>query len=132
MAEASSLRSCRAGVDEFASRRISVTDFLPLLPKVLDKSLFKDYYGTMINSQAVQVKVTLPSNLHAIIHKKASQIGLNLSAYLRHLAINDCLDDLPTYPMSQKTEARGLKALADYKAGKTIKVDNVEEFFKNL
>jgi hypothetical protein len=87
----------------------------------------------MINSQTTQVKVTFPHELYLMVKANADKLGLNLASYIRHLTINDTWEkNLPTFPMSPKTEARGLKALADYKAGKTTKDEDIHQFFKNL
>ncbi len=86
----------------------------------------------MANSQTTQIKVTLPGELYLLVKNKADRFGLNLAAYMRHLAIADSKDDFPTYPMSTKTEKLGFKALEDYKKGKTIKVNDIDEYFKNL
>jgi hypothetical protein len=87
----------------------------------------------MANTQSTQIKVTLPQELYLMVKANADKIGLNLAAYIRHLTINDSWEkNLPTFPMSTKTEARGQKALKEYEAGKTIKVEDIDKFFKNL
>lgn len=86
----------------------------------------------MAQTQATQIKVTLPKELYLLVKNKAERFGLNLASYMRHLAIADSKEDFPVYPMSTKTEKLGLKALEDYKKGKTIKVSNIDEYFKNL
>ena len=68
-----------------------------------------------------------------MVKTNADKLGLNLASYIRHLTINDTWEkNLPTFPMSPKTEARGLKALADYKAGKTTEIKDIDEYFNNL
>ena len=87
----------------------------------------------MSQTQSTQIKVTLPQELYLQVKANADKIGLSLASYIRHLTINDAWEkNLPTLPMSAKTEARGQKALKDYKAGKTIKVDNIGKFFNGL
>jgi len=86
----------------------------------------------MANTQATQIKVTLPDELYLLVKSKADRFGLNLAAYMRHLAIADSKNDFPTYPMSANTEELGLKALEEYRAGKTIKVTDVDKYFENL
>lgn len=87
----------------------------------------------MVNTQSTQIKVTLPSELYLQVKANADKIGLSFASYLRHLAINDTWEkNLPTFPMSPKLEARGLKAERDFKAGKAIPIDNIREFFKSL
>ena len=84
-------------------------------------------------TQSTQIKVTLPNELYLQVKANANKIGLSLASYIRHLTINDAWEkNLPTFPMSTKTEANGLKALKDYKAGKTKAITNIDEYFKNL
>lgn len=86
----------------------------------------------MAHTQATQIKVTLPDELYMLIKTKADRFGLNLATYMRHLAITDSKEDFPTYPMSTRTEKLGLKALKDYKAGRTIKVTDIDKYFESL
>lgn len=80
-----------------------------------------------------QVKVTLPNQLYFYMKSKASKFGLTTSSYLKNLIIDDVKDlDLPTFFMSDKTEAKGLEAMEEYKAGKTKKITDVESYFKDL
>jgi len=83
--------------------------------------------------QTTQVKVTLPPELYMHLKSKAEKFGLNLASYIRHLVINDVKDvDIPVFKMSGKRESIALKALEDYKKGKTRKLDNIDEYFDNL
>lgn len=82
---------------------------------------------------SVQIKVTLPEKLQELVQSKADQYGLTISTYIKHLVLNDVKDmDMPVFPMSEKTEETGLKALKEYKEGKTIAVEDVDKFFDNL
>jgi len=74
----------------------------------------------MSDTQATQIKVTLPNELYLHLRSKAEKFGLNLASYIRHLVINDVKDiDIPVFKMSEKREEIALKALKDYKSGKT-------------
>lgn len=74
----------------------------------------------MSNTQATQVKVTLPNKLYLHLRSKAEKLDLNTAAYIRHLVINDVQDiDIPVFKMSEKREKIALKALEDYKNDKT-------------
>lgn len=71
-------------------------------------------------TNSVQLKVTLPLQLYDYLQAGARKFGLTLSSYIRHLILNDVKKmDLPTFPMSPKIEAIGLKALKDHRLGKT-------------
>jgi len=87
----------------------------------------------MINSQTTQVKITLPDKLYMLLKSKAEKLDLNLASYVRHLVINDVKDiDIPVFKMSEKREKIALKALEDYRKGKTKAIDNIDEYFANL
>ncbi len=86
-----------------------------------------------ISTRATQIKVTVPVQLQSFIQGKAAQYGLSMSGYIKHLIIADARDaDIPTFPMSKKMEKAGLKAIKEYRAGKTIAVSDVGKFFQDL
>jgi len=81
---------------------------------------FSTIIEIMSDTQATQIKVTLPNELYLHLRSKAEKFGLNLASYIRHLVINDVKDiDIPVFKMSEKREEIALKALKDYKSGKT-------------
>jgi len=87
----------------------------------------------MSNTQATQVKITLPDELYLHLKNRADRFGLNLAAYIRNLIINDVKDvDSPVFKMSEKTEKIALKALKDYKSGKIKAIDNLDDYLANL
>jgi predicted DNA-binding protein len=76
----------------------------------------------------VQLKVTLPVALYDYLDSKAKRFGLALATYIKHLVIKDVEDmDLPTFPMSAKTEAVALKALKDHYEGKTHRFKSIDD-----
>ncbi len=88
---------------------------------------------SMSNIQATQVKVTLPDELYLHLKCKAEKFGLNLSAYIRHLVINDVKDiDIPEFKLSEKNEKIALKALKDYKNGKTKAINDTDDYLAGL
>lgn len=87
----------------------------------------------MSNVQATQIKVTLPDELYLHLKSKAEKFGLSLASYIRHLVINDVKDvDIPVFKMSKQREEIGLKAIKDYKAGKTTLIKDLDKYFDNL
>jgi predicted DNA-binding protein len=87
----------------------------------------------MSNTQATQVKITLPNELYLHLRSRAEKFGLNLAAYVRNLIINDVKDiDIPVFKMSEKTEKVVSKALEDYKSGKTKEIGNIDNYLNNL
>ena len=84
-------------------------------------------------TDVTQIKVTLPDPLMDFLASKAGKFGVTVSSYVKNLIINDVKDmDFPVYRMSEKTEAIGLQALEDYRAGKTIEIKDIDEYFDNL
>lgn len=84
-------------------------------------------------TQATQIKITLPDELYLHLRSKAEKFGLNLASYIRHLVINDVKDiDIPVFKMSESREKIALKALEDYKNGKTKAIDNVDDYLAGL
>ena len=89
--------------------------------------------STNAATPSVQIKVTLPEKLQELVQSKADLYGLTISTYIKHLVIDDVKDmEVPVFQMSKKTEDNGLQALEEYRDGKTIAVDDVDEFFDNL
>jgi predicted DNA-binding protein len=81
----------------------------------------------MITQQA-QVKLTLPLELMDYLESKARKFGLPIAAYVRHLVIKDVENmDYPEYQMSDRSLARLNQALADRKAGKAIRVNDITQ-----
>lgn len=87
----------------------------------------------MPDSQATQIKVTLPNELYLHLKSKAEKLGLNLASYIKHLVINDVKDiAVPTFRMSEGREKIALKAINDYKAGKTKALRDIESYLESL
>lgn len=87
----------------------------------------------MSNTPATQVKITLPDELYLHLKSRAEKFGLNLAAYIRNLIINDVKDiDIPVFKMSEEREKIALKALEDYKSGKTKVVDDLDNYLTSL
>jgi len=89
--------------------------------------------STATSTPSVQVKVTLPAQLQEFAQSKADKFGMTLSSYIKHLVFDDVKDmDFPTFTMSKKTERVALQALADHKQGKTIEIEDIDDFFNKL
>jgi len=88
---------------------------------------------TTASSQSIQVKVTLPMQLQEFAQSKADKFGMNLASYIKHLVLMDVKDmDMPTFTMSEHTQKVALQAIEDHRQGKTIAVDDLDEFLDNL
>ncbi len=80
---------------------------------------------------STQLKVTLPLNLFDYLQARTQKFGLSMSAYLRHLIIEDVKEmEMPEFTMSESTEKTALKALKDFKSGKLKKTKSVDDLFK--
>ncbi|MBU2592673.1 hypothetical protein KKD61_04400 [Patescibacteria group bacterium] len=84
-----------------------------------------------------KVQLSLTDQEAAILSNYGSQFGYNLPKTIRFV-ISKASEKLlregvvPVYEMSKKTEKKGLEALKKHKAGKTIAVQDVKEFFSAL
>ncbi len=83
--------------------------------------------------QTTQVKITLPDELYLHLKSKAQKYGLPLASYVKNLVINDVKDvDIPVFKMSAKREKVTLRALADYKKGKTRAIKDIDSYLDSL
>lgn len=86
-----------------------------------------------MDAQSTQLKVTLPLRLYDFLESRARRFGLTMSAYIKHLILDDVKDEeVPTYPMSSTTEMTALNALADHRRGKTRKLGDVEALLHKI
>lgn len=84
-------------------------------------------------TQQVQVKLTLSPALKDFLESKARKFDMPIAGYVKHLILKDVEDmDFPVYPASDSTIAKSKKALKDHKQGKTIKIVDIEKYFKDL
>ena len=84
-----------------------------------------------------KVQLSLTNQEAAILNSYGSQFGYNLSKTIRFViskATESFLQQgtIPTFKMSPQTEAIGLKALKDHKAGKTTEIKDIDSFFDKL
>ena len=84
-----------------------------------------------------KVQLSLTDQEAAILSSYGSKFGYNLPKTIRFViskASEDFLKEgtTPIYEMSKKTEEKGLEALKEYGAGKTVEVKDAEEFFSKL
>jgi len=86
-----------------------------------------------MDTHTVQLRVTLPAQLQAYLQTKANKFGLNMSAYVKNLIINDVKDvDYPVFQASKKTEDAYQQAKKAEKSGKLIPADDLKKFLNNL
>jgi hypothetical protein len=84
-----------------------------------------------MQAQTVQLRVTLPAQLQAFLQTKASRFGLNMSAYVKNLIINDVKNvDYPVYQASQATEKAYKEAKKAEKDNTLIKVGDLKKFLE--
>jgi hypothetical protein len=84
-------------------------------------------------SNTVQLRVTLPSELQAYLQTKANKFGLNMSAYVKNLIINDVRDvQYPVFEASDEVVKAYKEAKEAEKRGELTSVENINEFFEQL
>lgn len=86
-----------------------------------------------MDTNTVQLKVTLPSSLLDFLRGKSSKFGLTMSSYVKNLILNDVKgENYPEYTMSDKTEEIALKAMKEYVKNNTKEIEDVDDFLNNL
>ena len=82
---------------------------------------------------STQLKVTLPAQLYDYVQARTQRFGLTMSAYLKYLILEDVKNmEIPEFTMSQSTEEIALKALKEFRSGKTKTVRSVDDFVNSL
>ena len=86
-----------------------------------------------MNTQQAQIEINIPLTMKDYLESKANKFGMPVAGYIKNLILNDIKDmDYPTYQASKSTEEAHEKALQEYDAGKTIKVNDIDKFFDEL
>ena len=82
---------------------------------------------------STQLKVTIPLQLYDYVQAKTQRFGLTMSAYLKHLILEDVKDmEIPEFTMSKSTEETALKALKAFRSGKTKTARSVDDLMNSL
>lgn len=84
-----------------------------------------------------KVQLSLTSEEAAIIEHYGSQFGYSLPKTLRFIiskAAESFLKEgaVPVFEMSKKTELAGQQAVKEFRAGKTLAISDIDEYFDNL
>ena len=78
-----------------------------------------------------KIQLTLTTQEANLLATKAAQLGYNLTRYIKYLISREAIgvadNEVPMFKMSPKAEKVALKALVDYKAGKTKKIKSFKE-----
>ena len=84
----------------------------------------------MVTPQA-QIKISLPLALKDFVDSKASRVGLPTATYIKHLILKEVEDmEYPVFKASDETIKKAKEALKN--KDKSILVEDIDEFFKNL
>ncbi len=84
----------------------------------------------MLTSQ-VQVKLSLSPQLSSLLKVKATNLGIPVTQFVKHLIINDLeKDNFPTFKASDRVELKAGKAIKEISKAKSVK--NIPEYFKTL
>ena len=79
-----------------------------------------------MQNNTVQLRVTLPAELQAYLQTKASKFGLNMSAYVKNLIINDVKDvAYPVFKASKEVEQAFKEAKAAEKKNELIEATDL-------
>ena len=87
------------------------------------------------NMSTIQLKVTLPRTLHALLKKQANKFGLTLSSYIKNSIIDDVKKDdwRSEFILTDEKIAKSYKqAKKDIKNGDASEIKDLDEFFDHL
>lgn len=86
-----------------------------------------------MNTTQIQLKVSLSQQLSDLLRSKAFRFGVPVTQFVKHIIMKEVEDeDYPVFQMSERTEQKIKEAMEDYSTGKSVKIDDISEFFKNL
>lgn len=86
-----------------------------------------------MNTPQAQIKINLSKTMKDYLDSKANKFGMPLAGYLKHLILKDIEDmDYPAYQASEESEKAYKKAMDEYEAGETKKINNPDKFFEEL
>lgn len=77
-----------------------------------------------------KVQITLTPQEVAALSIKSKALGYDVTRYIKFIVskeAQEAVEDYPTYKMPISMEKKVLQAIADRKAGKTIKLNKVED-----
>lgn len=84
-----------------------------------------------MNTQQVQLKISLSDQLNDLLRSKAARLGIPVTQFVKHLIIKNVeTEEYPTFQASPRLEEITKKALKD--RDKAVRVKDIEEHFKNL
>jgi hypothetical protein len=82
-----------------------------------------------------KVQLTLTNPEAEILQLKADKFGYDLARYVKFLiskAVEQSIDDVPTFHMSEKMEKRYDEAMGEYKKGNSIELKDIDDLDKLL
>lgn len=83
-------------------------------------------------TKQIQVKFNLPIELKKVVDKEAKKYGMTIAAFFRHILVDriEKNEKYKTYYASEKLEKIAKEAMDNY--DKSIKVENIKDFFDKL
>ena len=81
-----------------------------------------------------KIQITLTPQEVAALSIKSKALGYNITKYVKFIVskeVEGTVEEYPTYKMSKRLEKITEKAMKDYKAGKFVTLNSVEDL-KNL
>ncbi len=82
-----------------------------------------------------KVQLTLTNPEAEILQLKADKFGYDLARYVKFLiskAVEQSIDDVPIFQMSEKMEKRYDQAMEEYRNGKAIELESIDDLDKLL
>ncbi|HUQ85360.1 MAG TPA: hypothetical protein VM077_03480 [Candidatus Limnocylindrales bacterium] len=84
-----------------------------------------------MNTQQIQLKISLSDQLNDLLQSKASRLGIPVTQFVKHLIIKEVeTEEYPTFKMSERTEKRAKEAMEQI--NNAVSVNDVTKFFEEL
>ncbi|MBI2465450.1 hypothetical protein HYV64_04895 [Candidatus Shapirobacteria bacterium] len=83
-----------------------------------------------MNQAITQIKISLPVALKNEVKKRADKWGMTLASYIKYLMVNKVEEEYPTFEASDRVKKRVADSLSG--KSKSIKIDNIDEYFAKL
>ena len=84
-----------------------------------------------MNTQQIQLKISLSDQLNDLLQSKAARLGIPVTQFVKHLIIKEVeTEEYSIFPASERTINKTKEAINN--RDKAVKVTDIHHYFKNL
>ena len=84
-----------------------------------------------MNTQQIQLKISLSDQLNDLLQSKAARLGIPVTQFVKHLIIKEVeTEEYPIFPAFERTINKTKEAINN--RDKAVKVTDIHDYFKNL